>query len=269
MPTMHHVASILAVALTMLLGGCGGPGEPDESIPRNSVAQDTTAPEPSLFIAEGAPVSIGEIAGIATLASCDEIRIRIAELNGRPMLPYVRASVVLPGREDSPLSATRSANDRYLSVRLPEPATLPLTLPITLMDARTLATVTSTVTLDRIITSDDDMQMQDVVTTGTTVQLAQAAGALMQRISRACAGGDYELAVSLTPVLADVADAYAASRGLDDPATLRALATFRDAHTTLSKAAAEMDDGVMGTTVEFLQYDVLPALTASEQPKTN
>ena len=267
MPTFHPVVPIFAVALTILLGGCGESGDAGSTAPRGDVAEGTAAPESSLFFTEGAPVGVGEITGIATLASGDEIRIRIAELNNRSMLPYARASAVLPGREDAPLSATRSANDLYLSIRLPEPATLPLVVPITVVDARTGAAATSTANLDKIVPSDADTQMRDVVTTGTPAQLAHAVQALTERISRACAGGDYELTVSLIPVLADVAGSYAASRGMDDPATLKALATIRDAHATLTKAAAEMDDGVMGTTVEILQYDVIPSLTASEQPK--
>lgn len=267
MPILHHSPAILAAALTMLLWGCGAPRDTEQDIARDTVAEATTAPEPSLLFTEGAPVGVGEIAGIATLTSHDEVRIRIAELGGRPMLPHVRAAALLPGREDSPLSATRSANDLYLTIRLPEPATLPLTVPITVVDARMGTSVTSNVTFDRIVPSEDDTQMRDVVTSGTTAELARAVSVLMDRISRACAGGDYDLTVALIPVLAAAADSYAVSRGMDDTATLRALATIRDAHTTLTKAAAEMNDGVMGSTVEILHYDVIPGLTASEARK--
>jgi hypothetical protein len=219
--------------------------------------------EQSVFFTEGTPLSVNGIAAQASLASTDEIRIRVADQQGRSMLPYVRAAAFVNGLEDAPLSATRSANDRYLSIPLPKSVETPYSTTIELVDARVLISNKIPVTFASIQPSADDLKMEGLEVTTTTAGLKTAMDAYLKRMTNAVNGGDYELAVTLSPDFVESVRAYAATASVETTAIKMLLTKISESPEILQKAAKAMDDGTMGTTIESLQYDLLPALESN------
>ena len=257
-----HLALLLTIsAVALALAGCGNPQSTNTPPPSSAPRAETTAPaEQPIFSSEGAPVAVNGISGLVTLVSPTEIRIVVGIQNGRSMLPYVRAAAFLSGLDDAPLSATRSANDRYLSIPLPEPVAPPYSTIILLADNRTGDSTKTSVTLTTVSPSPDDHLIDGLETTATAAGLKTGMYSLLKRISKGVMGGDYELAVTLAPLLANSARAYASAAQVDTTTTRMLLSKIDETPQIFAKAAATMDDGIMGTTVEALENDLLPAL---------
>ncbi len=179
------------------------------------------------------------------------------------MLPYVRAAVFLNGTDDAPLSATRSANDRYLTIPLPKTVETPYPTTIELVDVRVLKSSKTQVTFASIQPSPDDLKMEGIEVTTTTAGLKTAMDAYMKRMTKAVNGGDYELAVTLSPDLVESAQSYAATATVETTAIKMILIKISETPEILKAAAKVMDDGTMGTTMESLQYELLPALESN------
>ena len=185
------------------------------------------------------------------------------------MLPYVKAAAFLSGAEDNPVSATRSANDHYLSIPLPEPVAIPLSTEILLVDHRTGASTKTSVTLTTISPSPDDLRIDGLESTATAAGLKTGIDTLMKRISKGVAAGDYEIAVTLSSMLTKTAREYVAAAQVDTTTTRMLLSKIDETPEIFAKAAPAMDDGTMGTTVEALENDLLPALESHVMQATH